>query len=89
MKFEKETWFIFPSWSFYLPVPSVHTNVAQFTIPFLCQFRQNEIELCQDENQDRVSDFQFRFREKKFRQYETEFCQKENYFCQIRHQFFV
>ena len=45
------------------------------TIPFPCQFRQNEIELCQNENQDRVNEFQFRFREKYFRQYETEFCQ--------------
>ena len=53
------------------------------TIPFPCQFRQNEIELCQDENQDRVNEFQFRFREKIFRQYETEFCQKENDFFQI------
>ena len=49
------------------------------TIPFPCQFRQNEIELCQDRNQDRVNQFQFRFREKHFRQYETEFCQKENF----------
>ena len=30
-------------------------------MPFLCQFRQNEIELCQDENQDRMNEFQFRF----------------------------
>ena len=44
------------------------------TIPFPCQFRQNEIELCQDENQDRVNEFQFRFREKSFCPYETEFC---------------
>ena len=51
---------------------------------FPCQFRQIEIEFCQDENQDRVNEFQFRFREKIFRQCETEFCQKENDFCQIR-----
>ena len=43
------------------------------SIPFPCQFRQNEIELCQNENQDRVNEFQFRFPEKNFRQYETEF----------------
>ena len=42
------------------------------SIPFPCQFRQNEIELCQDENQDRVNEFDFRFREKFFRQYENE-----------------
>ena len=42
--------------------------------PFPCQFRQNEIELCQDENQDRVNEFQFRFREKRFRQYGTDFA---------------
>ena len=48
------------------------------TIPFPCQFRQNENELCQDENQDRVNEFHCRFREKMFRQYETEFCLKEN-----------
>ena len=35
-------------------------------ISFPCQFRQNEIELCRDENQDRVNEFQFRFREKIF-----------------------
>ena len=51
------------------------------TISFPCQFRRNEIELCQDENQDRVNEFQFRFREKNFRQYETEFRQKENDFA--------
>ena len=48
------------------------------TIRFPCQFRQNENELCQDENQDRVNEFHCRFREKMFRQYETEFCLKEN-----------
>ena len=36
----------------------------RYSIPSPCQFRQNEIELCQDENQDRVNEFQFRFREK-------------------------
>ena len=34
-------------------------------IPFPCQFRQKEIERCQNESQDRVNEFQFRFREKK------------------------
>ena len=49
-------------------------RAAISTIPFPCQIRQNEIELCQDENQDRVNEF--RFREKNIRQNETEFCQK-------------
>ena len=47
------------------------------TIPFPCHFRQNEIELCQDENQDRVNEFQFRFREKTFRQYGTELLRRK------------
>ena len=47
------------------------------TIPFPCQFGQNEIELCQDEIQDRVNEFQFRFREKYFRQYETELLRRK------------
>ena len=53
------------------------------SIPFPCQFRQNEIELCQDENQDPVNEFQFRFREKNVRQYETEFCQKKMTFAKL------
>ena len=57
---------------------------VDITIPFPCQFRQNEIELCKIENQDRVNEFQFRFREKNFRQYETEFCQiRNNFLCEI------
>ena len=47
------------------------------SIPFPSQFRQNENELCQDENQDRVNEFQLRFREKKFRQYETELLRRK------------
>ena len=63
--------------------------IITITVPFPCQFRQNKIELCQDENQDLVNEFQFRFRENFFCQYETEYCQKENDFCQIRNLFFV
>ena len=44
----------------------------------------NEIELCQDENQDRVNEFQFRFHEKFFRQYEMNFyCGNEFRSCKI------
>ena len=39
--------------------------LAKFlSILFPYIFRQNEIELCQDENQDRMNEFQFRFCEK-------------------------
>ena len=31
------------------------------TIPFPCQFCQKEIDLCEDENQDRVNEFHFVF----------------------------
>ena len=41
-------------------------NFRTLSIPFPCQFRQNQIELCHDENQDRVNKFQFHIREKNF-----------------------
>ena len=61
------------------------------SIPFPCQFRQNEIELYQDEKQDRVNEFQFRCREKLFRQYEMNFyggyefrsCKTDSLFCKV------
>ena len=45
--------------------PTFHED-AIGSIPFPCQLRQNEIELCHDGNQDRGNEFQFRFREKIF-----------------------
>ena len=48
---------------------------------FPCQFRQNEIELCQDENQDRVNEFQFRSREEIFVNMKLNFAKKKMTFA--------
>ena len=63
-------------------------TIQYTSISFPCQFRQNEIELCQDENQDRVNEFQFRFREKNFANMNLNFAKKKmillfDFLCEI------
>ena len=57
------------------------------SIPFPRQFRQNEIELCQDENQDRVNEFQFRFRKFFFANMELSFAKRKMTFAKLETDF--
>ena len=57
--------------------------IASYTIPFPCHFRQNEIEFCQDENQDRVNEFQFSFGEKFFAKMKLNFAKKKMTFAEL------